>query len=163
MKNRSFDLYNPITWISIGFGAGLSPIAPGTLGSLFAAVIYFFLINPLILNFLDIVYFVFFLCGSYILGIYAYNLTVEGDQDPDYFVWDEFIGMWISCLPMIFIDQDSIYLILAFIIFRLFDILKPWPIVIFDRKESALGVMLDDIVAGLMTIPFSVLIYLFIS
>ena len=163
MKNRSVDLYNPITWISIGFGAGLSPIAPGTLGSLFAAIIYFFLINPFILNFLDIVYFIFFLCGSYILGIYAYNLTAEGDPDPDYFVWDEFIGMWISCLPMIFIDQDFIYLILAFVIFRLFDILKPWPIVIFDRKESALGVMLDDIVAGLMTIPFSVLIYLFIS
>ena len=56
---KSFNFYNPLTWVALGFGTGCSPVAPGTAGSLLASIIYIVLINPLITSFLDYFYFIF--------------------------------------------------------------------------------------------------------
>ena len=163
MKYKSFDYYNPMTWIALGFGSGLSPVAPGTTGSFLAVCIYYFLINPFILEPIDFIFFLIFVFGSYVLGIFAHDKVVGKEKDPSYFVWDEFVGIWITCIPLFFIKNDFLYLFLSFLIFRFLDIFKPWPIIFFDQKEGSKGVMLDDVLAGLITIPASLLIFLLIS
>ena len=110
-----------ISIIGLGFGSGLAPIAPGTAGSFIAAGIYYFLIWDSLLNYSEIVLFLLFIIVSFFIGIFVSSLYPEEDEDPKSFVWDEFIGMWVSCIPLSFIDVDIFMLILAFLIFRFFD------------------------------------------
>ena len=159
---KSFNFYNPLTWAALGFGTGFSPVAPGTAGSLLASSIYIVLINPLITSFLDYFYFIFFLFISFFIGIFAHDTVVGEDKDPSYFVWDEFLGMWITCLPIVLFEQKLFFLMLSFLVFRILDIIKPWPIIIYDQQEGAYGVMMDDVIAGLLTMPIVILIYLLI-
>ena len=68
-------------------------------------------------------------------------------KDPGAIVWDEFVGMWIT---LIFVPEGWYFLILGFLLFRLFDIVKPWPVNYLDRQISGgLGIMVDDVAAGL--------------
>jgi len=160
---KKFNFYSPFTWISLGFGSGLSPVAPGTIGSLFALVLYIFLIDPFILTSIDTIFLVVFIFLAYILGVLSYRQTVDEEKDPSFFVWDEFVGMWIACLPFSFFNWNYSFLAISFMMFRLLDILKPWPIYIIDKKKGSSAVMLDDVVAGIISIPCSVLIYILIS
>ena len=131
--------------IGLGFGSGLSPVAPGTAGSLVALVIYYLLsmvaegIAPYILAALILV-------GTP-LGIWATGLLVtEANPDPGRAVWDEFVGMWITCL---FLPATVPWLAAAFLTFRIFDVIKPWPARRLESWHGGLGIMADDVVAGI--------------
>ena len=135
--------------IGQGFGSGLSPVAPGTVGSFVAASIYYFLIWDSISSWSGISLFLLFIVVSFFIGIFLCSQISGDDEDPKSFVWDEFVGMWISCVPLLFIDKDFCLLLLAFFLFRFFDIYKPLGIKSFDRKSGAFYVMTDDVIAGI--------------
>ena len=130
--------------IGLGFGTGLFPIAPGTVGSLAAVVIYYLVslatggVAPYILAAL-------ILLGAP-LGIWATGLlATEDEPDPGRAVWDEFVGMWITCL---FAAPEPVWLAVAFVSFRIFDIVKPWPARRLEALHGGLGIMADDVAAG---------------
>ena len=135
--------------IGQGFGSGLSPVAPGTVGSFVAASIYYFLIWDSISSWSGISLFLLFIVVSFFIGIFLCSQISGDDEDPKSFVWDEFVGMWISCVPLLFIDKDPYLLLVAFFIFRFFDIYKPLGIKSFDSKSGAFYVMTDDVIAGI--------------
>ena len=135
--------------IGQGFGSGLSPVAPGTVGSFVAACIYYFLIWDGISSWSGIGLFLLFIAVSFFIGIFLCSQVSGDDEDPKSFVWDEFVGMWISSVPLLFIDKDIYFLLLAFFIFRFFDIYKPLGIKSFDSKSGAFYVMADDVIAGI--------------
>ena len=108
--------------IGQGFGSGLSPVAPGTVGSFVSATIFYFLIWDSISSWSGIGLFLLFIAVSFFMGIFVCSQVFGDDEDPKSFVWDEFVGMWISCVPLLFIDKEIYLLLLAFFIFRFFDI-----------------------------------------
>ena len=138
-------LKSPVLLLAFGFGSGLSSKAPGTVGSLLGLVIWFFLAKlslPVYLVFVAICA----LVGVYICGSAAKRLGVH---DHGGIVWDEFVGLWVG---MAGLSVSWVSLLLGFGLFRLFDIWKPWPISWIDKNISGgLGIMLDDIAAGLAT------------
>ena len=143
------DLKKLLLIIGQGFGSGLSPVAPGTVGSFVAACIYYFLIWDSISSWAGIGLFLLFIVVSFYIGIFVCSQISGDDEDPKSFVWDEFVGMWISCVPLLFIDKEINLLLLTFFIFRFFDIYKPLGIKSFDGKSGAFYVMTDDVIAGI--------------
>lgn len=141
------DLFShPINFLGMGFGSGLSPWAPGTMGTLVAVPIYL-LLAQLSLTLYLIITLVVFLVGIGICDITAQNLGVH---DHPAIVWDEIAGF---LLTMTGAPREIGWLILGFALFRLFDVLKPWPIGWLDRNLSGgLGIMLDDMVAGFLAL-----------
>ena len=139
--------------IGLGFGAGLSPVAPGTVGSL-AAVALYYIIHVTLTSFpaadshlIDEVALALLILVGLPLGIWATGLLVTDEEpDPGRAVWDEYAGMWITCL---FLPPTLLWLGTAFICFRVFDILKPWPANWLERLPGGWGIMADDVVAGL--------------
>ena len=85
--------------------------------------------------------------------------TVEGEEDPSSFVWDEFVGMWVACIPLAIIDFPLMWLFISFLLFRIFDIWKPLGIKVLDRKQGAFYVMIDDVLAGM----FAAIAVIFLS
>ena len=142
------NLRNPLSWLSLGFGSGLSPIAPGTMGSLVALIVYYFFFYSLAASLINSFIFLIFIMISFLIGIYIYPKTVEKDDDPGSFVWDEFVGMWVACLPLSYIESSYLWLLISFFLFRLFDIWKPLGIRTFDKGHGAFNVMIDDVIAG---------------
>ena len=153
------NLKNPLSWLSVGFGSGLSPIAPGTVGSFFALIIYYYLFFGNIIEVIDHLIFLFFIVISFFIGLFIYPKTVEGEEDPSSFVWDEFVGMWVACIPLAIIDFPLIWLFISFLLFRIFDIWKPLCIKFLDRKQGAFYVMIDDVLAGM----FAAIAVIFLS
>ncbi len=143
------DLRKLLLILGQGFGTGLSPNAPGTVGSFAAAVIFYYFIWDSIDNYLGIALFFLFVVVCFFIGIFVLSQIIEKDKDPKSFVWDEFVGMWTSCVPLLFIDKDIYFLLLSFCLFRLFDILKPLGIKSFDNKSGEFYVMMDDVIAGI--------------
>jgi len=136
-------LKNPIHFLSLGFGSGLSPFAPGTFGTL-AAIPVYLLLQPFSLNI-----YLFVTCVALIVGIYLCGKTADalGVHDHGGIVWDEIVGYLIT---MIAVPLDWKWVLVGFILFRIFDIWKPWPIKWVDSKVSGgLGIMLDDVLAGI--------------
>lgn len=125
---------------------GRLPFAPGTWGSL-AALATWYYFKPIISDplFLLITGFIFF------AGIAASEVLIEvwEDTDPKAVVIDEWVGMWIA---LYLLPPDIVWGFVAFFFFRLFDILKPGPVQMMDDLHSSLGVMLDDVVAGLLAL-----------
>ena len=134
---------NPIHLLAFGLGSGASPTAPGTLGTL-AAVPLYLLIRPLPdWAYLLLVVFLFLL-GIWLCGTTSRDLGVH---DHGGIVWDEWVGFLFT---LWLVPPGWGWLLAGFLLFRLFDILKPWPIGWLDRRVSGgLGIMLDDLVAGL--------------
>ena len=133
------------------FGAGLSPVAPGTVGSLAALPLAFALLHK------DIVVATLIVIGLYFLGLWSANHLerVLGQHDAQVIVIDEVVGVCVSTLLLSwwFLGAADPYLLLllSFLSFRLFDVLKPWPIGWIDRTVGGgVGVMIDDLVAALM-------------
>ncbi len=130
-------------WLAVGLGSGLAPKAPGTFGTLAAIPLYLLFAST------NILFYGLILIISFILGIWLCGKTANhlGVHDHSGIVWDEFVGMWLT----LFLAPVTITTILvAFLLFRFFDILKPWPIRWFDRRvHGGLGIMIDDIIAGL--------------
>ena len=134
---------NPLCMVALGFGAGALPRAPGTWGTLAAVPIYL-LLSRLALSQYLLLLTVLFLAGVWICGITVRKLGV---QDHAAIVWDEMVGFWVS---MAAAPPGWMWLLTGFVLFRLFDIWKPWPIAWLDRRiAGGLGVMADDLVAGL--------------
>ena len=129
--------------LAFGFGSGLSPKAPGTMGSL-AAIPLGLLLCQLPMALYGLVVLVATFLGFYICGRAANQLGVH---DHAGIVWDEFVGLWIA---MAFLSPTLASVVCGFVLFRFFDIVKPWPIGWLDKKmHGGVGIMLDDIVAGL--------------
>nr|WP_136250114.1 phosphatidylglycerophosphatase A [Ningiella ruwaisensis] len=138
------SLKNPDHFLGLGFGSGLMPCMPGTFGSIAAIPIL------LAMSHLSIFWFIFVTCIACILGIRFCQKTSDalGLHDHGSIVWDEIAGMMVVFVA---IDITPMSLAIGFLLFRFFDIIKPWPIRLFDRKvHGGFGIMLDDIVAGAM-------------
>ena len=142
-STANFRLLNPVHFLALGFGSGLAPKAPGTFGTL-AAVPLFLLLAPL-----SSPLYLLLLIVMSVAGIYICGKAAEDADVPDHgaIVWDEFVGFLITMF-LIPISWQSI--LVGFLLFRLFDIFKPWPISYLDKNcHGGLGIMLDDIVAGI--------------
>lgn len=142
---RGFDPRAVHHWIAFGLGAGLAPKAPGTFGTL-AAVPFYWLLSPLPLWTYLLVLVVLFGLGIWACGRTAQDL---GGQDPAAIVWDEVVGYLAA---MTAAPAGWRWILAGFLLFRLFDIWKPWPIRWLDRRiKGGLGIMLDDLAAGVLT------------
>lgn len=138
-------LKHPYTWIALGFGSGLSPKAPGTIGSIAAAVMWWFLYSDLSFAFQ-----ISFIMSGFAIGVIVSNWMIEktGIQDPGFIVWDEFIGQWIALLLL---PKTLLWYAIGFALFRLFDIVKRGPVGWADKRfKGGFGVMFDDVLAGLL-------------
>lgn len=131
--------------MAFGFGSGFSPKAPGTAGTL-AAIPFALLLAQLPLLMHGVVLLLAVIAGVYCCGRTAHDLGVH---DHGSIVWDEFVGYWLA---VALLPKTVLWLVAGFVVFRVLDIWKPWPISIADRSlKGGLGVMLDDVIAGLMT------------
>ena len=149
----AFMLRHPAHAIALGFGSGLSPKAPGTVGSLWGWASWLLIQNSLSLTTQAALILV-----SLLIGWWACTLTARhmGVSDPGSIVWDEIVAMWLILfllMPAGFMAQLS-----AFLLFRFFDTVKPGPVAWADRLfkgfgwRGGWGVMFDDLVAALCTL-----------
>lgn len=144
---------HPVHFLSLGFGSGLSPFAPGTLGTL-AALPLVWLAADLSLLYLGLIAVLSFLFGIWIC---AQTTKALGVHDHPAIVWDEFVGYWMT---MMLVPKTWPWLLAGFACFRFFDIVKPWPIAWVDRRiRGGLGVMLDDAIAGVQAAAVLWLLY----
>lgn len=135
-------LSHPLHLLSLGFGSGLSPVAPGTCGTLLAIPPY------LLLAHLSLPYYLLAVLLAFVAGVYlcGYTSAALGVHDHPGIVWDEFVGFWIT---MIAVPPTWQWILAGFVLFRLFDIVKPWPVKVADAKmKGGLGIMFDDVLAG---------------
>ena len=142
------NLKNPFHLIATLGGLGLFPIAPGTLGSIVSWIIFIILSHHINMTFLTIVviFLAIFICEQ------ASKDLVEKDHKS--IVLDELVGIWVAMIPVLYItstQQERIaYAVIALILFRFFDILKPFPISYFDKRfKNGFGIVIDDLVAGI--------------
>ncbi|KTD31127.1 phosphatidylglycerophosphatase A [Legionella maceachernii] len=133
---------DPIYFIGFGFGSGLMPIAPGTWGSLAAVPLYLLLAGH------SLWFYLLFTLAAFILGVWVCDKISRdlGEHDYSGIVWDEVVGY---LLTMTMVPVGLIWMILGFLLFRLFDVWKPQPIGFVDeRVKGGLGIMLDDLLAA---------------
>lgn len=133
----------PDHFFAFGFGSGLAPKAPGTFGTLAAIPIF------LLLQDLTWPVYVSWLIVTFILGVYWCERSSKalGVHDHGGIVWDEMVGYWLT---MFLAPKGWLWLLIGFVLFRFFDILKPWPINWLDRKVTGgFGIMIDDVLAAL--------------
>ena len=136
-------LLGRLAWLmATGLGSGLAPVAPATVASLVAVGIYYLLpimgTSPALYLMIGV---------GFLVGVAATGtLVTEADPDPHRAVWDEFVGMWATCL---WLPKELPWLAAAFVCFRVLDIVKPWPIRRLERLPGGLGIMADDLAAGL--------------
>ncbi|MEM1080344.1 MAG: phosphatidylglycerophosphatase A [Pseudomonadota bacterium] len=143
---RQVALTTPTGFLGFGLGSGLSPAAPGTMGTVVGMLLW-----------LPLVHLPFWLALSLVLGLFVLGIWIcqrcsnaLGVHDHGGIVWDEMVGIWLVLVCMPF---DWRAWLAAFVVFRLFDILKPWPIGWLDRRVSGgFGIMLDDGIAALYAI-----------
>jgi len=137
---------SPAFWIASGFGSGLAPKAPGTVGT-FVAVFPWLLMRDLpLLPYLAIV------AGTFLLGVWAAQQVIRmiGKEDPGVVVLDEWVGLWIGLTAL---PGGLPWLFAGVALFRLFDVAKPWPVSLIDRRmHGGIGAMLDDALAGVYTL-----------
>jgi len=126
------------------FYVGRSPVAPGTMGSA-VALLTWFILKPSLVDPL----FLLITGGLFFLGIAVSALLIEAwnEKDPKEIVIDEWVGMWIS---LYLVPNEIMWGLVAFLFFRLFDILKPGPVQTMEDMDDAIGVMMDDVVAGIL-------------
>lgn len=137
-------LSDPVLFLAFGFGSGLANKAPGTFGTLAAVPLYCVIAQGGNLSY-SICTVIVCLAGVWICGVAADKL---GEHDFKGIVWDEVAGYFVS---LWFIPFSWQAVILGFLLFRFFDIIKPWPISWADRRiHGGLGIMLDDIMAGVL-------------
>ena len=158
--NKFPNLKNPSHLFATIFGIGNIPFAPGTFGSIFAWILFI-----VVSHFLDstnmVVLCVFIIAISIWVCDKASNDLIERDHKS--IVIDELAGMWLCLLPVLFLASSQqeriIYAVLALIFFRIFDILKPYPISYLDEKfKNGFGIVLYDLVAGIFAIIVTIVI-----
>ena len=148
----AFMLSHPVHWVSLGFGSGLSPIMPGTMGTLFGWLSFYVLTIRWPEVFTAAIWGIIIVTG-FVVGIWLCDKTGQALGVPDHgaIVWDEIISIW---LVMLFVMPASFGTQLtAFLIFRAFDMIKPPPIRQFERHfKDGFGVMGDDLIAAFFTL-----------
>jgi phosphatidylglycerophosphatase A len=148
-------LKNPIHLLALGFGTGCAPKMPGTIGTLVGVLFYL----PMV--YLSWPIYIGVTIALLLLGIWLCEVTANdlGVHDHGGIVWDEIVGFLIT---MMAVPPDWRFILLGFVLFRLFDIWKPWPISWLDSKVSGgLGIMVDDVLAGIYAlIILQIIIYL---
>ena len=150
-------LKNPYHFLATLGGLGLFPIAPGTVGTIFAWLMFIVLshfINAINLVIVSVFMIIF---AVYISSVVTKDLI---DKDHKSIVIDELAGIWFAMIPVLFIAstqyERSFYALLVLVLFRIFDIFKPYPISYIDKNiKSGFGVVLDDIVAGVFAAVFA--------
>ncbi|TCK04833.1 phosphatidylglycerophosphatase A family protein [Marinobacterium mangrovicola] len=145
---------NPIHFLAFGLGSGASPWAPGTAGTLAAIPLWYLLAQLPLITYLLIV------LAAFAVGCWLCQRTSDdlGVHDHGGIVWDEFVGYWIT---MIAVPVAPVWALLGFVLFRVFDILKPWPIRWADQRvHGGFGIMLDDLIAGVFAaLVLQIIIY----
>ena len=153
--NWRFLLSHPAHLLSFGFGSGLMKKAPGTWGTLVAYPLFF----PLLALGVDGWWLMALCAPLFALGVYVCGITGKALGVHDYggIVWDEVVGM---LMVLAFAPANWQGWLLAFVLFRLFDIVKPWPIRWFDQRVGGgFGVMVDDVIAALFALAAQWLIW----
>lgn len=143
MPNPVKLIFQPTHFISMGFGTGLLPFAPGTFGTLAAVPLYWLMRDLLWWHYSIVV-----LIGLFV-GVWVCDATAKalGVHDHQSIVWDEVIGFFIT---MMVAPVSWMWVLIGFGLFRFFDIAKPWPIKWVDQNvKGGWGIMLDDVAAGL--------------
>lgn len=134
---------NPVHFLAFGFGSGCGPVAPGTWGTLVAVPLFMLMSSlpwPLYMG----ITVVLLAVGVWLCGRTAQDLGVH---DHPGIVWDEIVGYLVT---MSFAPPGLVWMVVGFVLFRLFDIIKPWPIRRLDQEmPGGLGIMLDDVLAGI--------------
>ena len=142
----ALKLSNPLHLLALGFGSGLSPVMPGTMGTLAAIPLYLLVQGVPLWAYLGL------LVLGFVAGIKICEAATRaiGRHDHGAIVWDEIIGFGIT---MIAAPAGWGWIAAGFVLFRFFDIVKPWPIRWFDRRvHGGVGIMLDDVIAGLFAL-----------
>ncbi len=135
---------HPANFLALGCGAGLSRYAPGTVGTLVALPLFMVMPKANPMFYLGVLI-LMFIIGVWVCG---YSAGLLGAHDHPSIVYDEIVGM---LLAVFLLPASPAWLLLAFLLFRFFDIVKPWPIGWVDKRvDGGMGIMLDDILAGLM-------------
>ena len=141
------NLKNPYHFIATLGGIGLFPLAPGTVGSIFGWIIFIVLSHYIEMIFATVL--------IIFLSIYVSNLATKDlvNKDHKSIVIDEMAGIWLAMIPVIYIASSqyerTLYAVVTLIFFRLFDILKPYPISYVDKNfKGGFGIVLDDLIAG---------------
>ena len=147
------NLKNPIHLLAFGLGSGLARKAPGTFGTLAALPFWWFLLQGVpTLPYIGV------LVAGFALGVVLCEITSRdlGVHDHGGIVWDEWIGMWITLLWLPLggdLWANLAWVAYAFVAFRAFDIIKPWPIKWLDAKvHGGFGIMIDDVIAGIFAL-----------
>lgn len=134
---------NPIHFLAFGLGSGAAPWAPGTVGTVAAVIPYL-----LWFQYWSIGWFLLLIVVTFVVGVWLCEKTSEdlGVHDHSGIVWDEFVGYWLT---MFLAPQGWEWALVGFVLFRFFDVLKPWPVKWADRRVAGgFGIMVDDLLAG---------------
>tara|TARA_B100000809_G_scaffold266793_1_gene331620 strand:+ start:3508 stop:4023 length:516 start_codon:yes stop_codon:yes gene_type:complete len=133
---------HPTHFWAFGFGSGLAPKAPGTFGTLAAVPIY------VLIQDWSLWFYLPFVLLTYAIGVWFCDRSSKdlGVHDHGGIVWDEMVGYWLT---MLLAPKGWLWILLGFVLFRVFDIFKPWPIGPVDEKiHGGMGIMLDDVLAA---------------
>ncbi|OLQ75937.1 phosphatidylglycerophosphatase A [Photobacterium proteolyticum] len=142
---ENINLTNPWHLLATGFGSGLSPVIPGTMGTVAAIPFYLLMVK------LPFVAYLVITVVAALVGIIICQKTSDdmGVHDHGSIVWDEFVGFWITMAVAPVASWE--WILTGFVLFRFFDMVKPWPISWLDKHvHGGLGIMVDDILAGFM-------------
>lgn len=153
MANTAILLRDPGHLLALGFGSGLVSKGPGTAGTVVGVAIYWPLASVSQSVFLAVV------AVAFVVGIWLCGRTAAalGVHDHPAIVWDEIVGY---LLTMAFVEPGILAAIFGFVAFRIFDIFKPWPIGLLDRRiHGGFGIMLDDLIAA----GFAIIVLAFIE
>ncbi len=134
---------NPVHFLAFGLGSGAAPWAPGTVGTAAAVIPYL-----LWIQYLSPAWFLVLLAVTFVIGVWLCERTSEdlGVHEHSGIVWDEFVGYWLT---MFLAPQGWEWALVGFVLFRFFDVLKPWPVKWADRRVAGgFGIMVDDVLAG---------------
>ena len=157
MKTGGLELKKPSHLLAFGFGSGLAPVAPGTFGTL-VGIPFFMLFSPVSLPVYLLLTALMFLAGVVVCERCSRDLGVH---DHSGIVWDEIVGFLVTMIAVPFEWQ---WILSGFLLFRLFDILKPWPIRWFDRRvKGGFGIMVDDLIAGFFALGCQHLLILWLA
>ncbi len=141
------SLFNPVHFLALGFGSGLAAKMPGTFGTLAALPLVVLLSYYTGFSVYLIVTILVCVAGIWICGKTAEDMGVHDDSS---IVWDEVAGMLIAMLAVPLSWQT---VLVGFVLFRFFDILKPWPISYLDKHvHGGFGIMIDDVLAGVLSL-----------
>lgn len=143
---KALALGTPSGFLAFGFGSGLSRLAPGTMGTL-VAIPFAILLKNLSVPVFWMVLLVLFWLGVWVCDRVSRKLGVH---DHGGIVWDEMVGYWLT---VAFVPLQWTWLLAGFLLFRFFDIYKPWPIRLLDKNVSGgFGIMIDDILAAIFSL-----------